>query len=184
MWHNNMYCACGIIICIVQYILLCHMHKWLTTWTIAHVRSSMTNQPYSYCYTVTLIIATYIVCKSLHSPWSLLYVTCSEKRDHLGYLQWMHRSAEPSPLHACMTTVSKKDTAVAAKAAVDRPKADVGRRRAAHRMRLAAAAQLHPPICLKIDSLAYEWLTRLLSRTHAQAASLSVCLCHRPHDMV
>ena len=64
-----------------------------------------------------------------------------------------------------------------------RPKAAVGRQRAAHRLRLAAAAQPRPPICLKIDSLAYEWLTRQVSRTHAQAASLSVCLCHRPHDM-
>ena len=51
--------------------------------------------------------------------------------------------------------------------------------------RPSAAAQPRPPICLKIDSLAYEWLTRLLSRTHAQAASLSVCLCmHRPHYML
>ena len=79
--------------------------------------------------------------------------------------------------------MAEKDTAAAAKAAVGRPKAAVGRQRAAHRLRLAAAAQPRPPICLKIDSLAYEWLTRLLSRTHAQAASLSVCLCHRPHDM-
>ena len=59
----------------------------------------------------------------------------------------------------------------------------VGRQRAAHQLQLAAVAQPHPPICLKIDSLAYEWLTRLLSRTHVQAASLSVCLCDRPHDM-
>ena len=77
----------------------------------------------------------------------------------------------------------EKDTAAAAKAAVGRPKAAVGRERAAYRLRLAAAAQPRPPICLKIDSLAYDWLTRLLSRTHAQGVSLSVCLCHRPHDM-
>ena len=70
-----------------------------------------------------------------------------------------------------------------AKAAVGRPKAAVGRQRAAYRLRLAAAAQPHPPICLKIDSLAYNWLIRLLSRTHAQVVSLSVCLCHHPHDM-
>ena len=69
-------------------------------------------------------------------------------------------------------TVAEKDTAAAAKAAV-------GRQRAAHRLRLAAAAQPRPPKRLKIDSLAYNWLTRLLSRTHAQAVSLS---CHRPHD--
>ncbi|MCG8626327.1 MAG: hypothetical protein MJE68_30555, partial [Proteobacteria bacterium] len=61
-----------------------------------------------------------------------------------------------------------------------RPKAAVGRQRAAHRLRLAAAAEPRPPICLKIDSLAYNWLIRLLSRTHAQAVSLSV---YRPHDM-
>ena len=61
-----------------------------------------------------------------------------------------------------------------------RPKPLWGRQRAAHRLRLVAAAGPRPPICLKIDSLAYEWLTRLLFRTHAQAVSLS---CHRPHDM-
>ena len=55
--------------------------------------------------------------------------------------------------------------------------------------RPSAAARPRPPICLKIDSLAYNWLIRLLSHTHAQAVSLSivyglsVCLCHRPHDM-
>ena len=81
------------------------------------------------------------------------------------------------------STVAEKDTAAAAKAAVGRPRAAVGRQRAAHRLWLAAAAQPRPPICLKIDSLAYDWLTRLLSHTHAQAVSLSVCLCHRPHDM-
>ena len=53
-------------------------------------------------------------------------------------------------------TVAEKDTAAAAKAAVGRPKAAVGRQRAAHRLRLAAAAQPRPPICLKIDSLAYD----------------------------
>ena len=67
-----------------------------------------------------------------------------------------------------LITVAEKDTAVAAKAAVGRPKAAVGRQRAAHRLRLAAAAQPCPPICLKIDSLAYNWLTRL-SCTHAKA---------------
>ena len=77
------------------------------------------------------------------------------------------------------STVAEKDTAAAAKAAVGHPKAAVGRQRAAHRLRLAAVAQPRPPICLKIDSPAYKWLTRLVSRTHAQAASLSVCLCHR-----
>ena len=76
--------------------------------------------------------------------------------------------------------MAEKDTAAAAQAAVGRPKAAVGRQRAAHRLRLAAAAQPRPPICLKIDSL---WLIRLLSRTHAQVVSLLVCLCHRPHDM-
>ena len=85
--------------------------------------------------------------------------------------------------YSLIFTVAEKDTAVAAKAAVGRPKAAIGRQRAAHRLRLAAAAQPRPPICLKIDSLAYDWLTRLLSRTHAQGVSLSVCLCHRPHDM-
>ena len=50
--------------------------------------------------------------------------------------------------------VAEKDTAAAAKAAIGRPKAAVGRQRAAHRLRLAGAAE----ICLKI---AYEWLTRL-----------------------
>ena len=74
-------------------------------------------------------------------------------------------------------TVAEKDTAAAAKAAVGRPKAAVGRQRAAHRLRLAAAARPRPPICLKIDSLAYNGLIRLLSRTHAQAVSLSVSLC-------
>ena len=71
-------------------------------------------------------------------------------------------------------TVAEKDTAAAAKAAVGRPKAAVGRQRAAHRLRLAAAARPRPPICLKIDSLAYNGLIRLLSRTHAQAVSLSI----------
>ena len=74
------------------------------------------------------------------------------------------------------STVAEKDTAAAAKAAN-------GRQRAAHRLRLAAAAQPRPQICLKIDSLAYNWLIRLLSSTHAQAVNLSVCLCHRPNDM-
>ena len=78
--------------------------------------------------------------------------------------------------------MAEKDTAAAAKAAVGRLKAAVGRQRAAHQLRLAAAAQPRPPICLKIDSLAYEWLTSLLSSTHAQVVS-SVCLRHRPHDM-
>ena len=81
-----------------------------------------------------------------------------------------------------LITVAEKDTVAAAKAAVGRPKAAVGRQRAAHRLRLAAAAQPRPPKRLKIDSLAYNWLIRLLSRTHAQAVSLSDCLCHRPHD--
>ena len=81
------------------------------------------------------------------------------------------------------TTVAEKDTAAAAKAAVGRPKAAVGRQRAAHRLRLAAAARPRPPICLKIDSLAYNGLIRLLSRTHAQAVSLSVSLCHCPHEL-
>ena len=89
----------------------------------------------------------------------------------------------PSSVTTTTSTVAEKDTAAAAKAAVGRPKAAVGRQRAAHRLRLAAAAQPRPLICLKVDSLAYNWLIRLLSRTHAQAVSLSVCLCHRPHDM-
>ena len=55
-------------------------------------------------------------------------------------------------------TVAEKDTDAAAKAAVGRAKAAVGRQRAAHRLRLAAAAEPHPPICLKINSLAYDWL--------------------------
>ena len=59
--------------------------------------------------------------------------------------------------------MAEKDTAAAAKAAVGRQKAAVGRQRAARRLRLAAAAQPRPPICLKINSLAYDWLTRLLS---------------------
>ena len=67
--------------------------------------------------------------------------------------------------------MAEKDTAAAAKAAVGRPKAAVGRQRAAHRLRLAAAAQPRPPKRLKIDSLAYNWLIRLLSRTHAQAVN-------------
>ena len=71
-------------------------------------------------------------------------------------------------------TVAEKDTAAAAKATVGRLKAAVGRQRAAHRLWLAAAAQPRPPICLKIDSLAYDWLTGSLSRTHAQGVSLSV----------
>ena len=79
--------------------------------------------------------------------------------------------------------MAEKDTAAAAQAAVGRPKAAVGRQRAAHRLRLAAAAQPRPPICLKNYSLAYDWLTRPLSRAHAQGISLSVCLYHRPHDM-
>ena len=57
------------------------------------------------------------------------------------------------------STVAEKDTAAAAKAAVGRPKAAIGRQRAANRLWLAAAAQPRPPICLKIDSLAYDWLT-------------------------
>ena len=80
-------------------------------------------------------------------------------------------------------TVAEKDTAAAAKAAVSRPKAAVGRQKAARRLRLAAAAEPRPPICLKINSLAHDWLTRLLSRTHAQGINYSVCLCHGPHDM-
>ena len=63
------------------------------------------------------------------------------------------------PFDRLIFTVAEKDTAAAAKAAVGRPKAAVGRQRAAHRLRLAAAAQPRPPICLKIDSLAYDWLT-------------------------
>ena len=42
---------------------------------------------------------------------------------------------------------------------------------------LAVAAQPHPPICLKIDSLAYDWLTII-----PHACSRGLCLCHRPHD--
>ena len=60
--------------------------------------------------------------------------------------------------HGRTTTVAEKDTAAAAKAAVGRLKAAVGRQRAAHRLRLATAARSRPPISLKIDSLAYEWL--------------------------
>ena len=78
--------------------------------------------------------------------------------------------------------MAEKDTAAAAKAAMGRPKAAVGRQRATHRLRLAAAAQPRAPICLKIDSLAYNRLKRLLSRTHAQSVSLSVCICHRPRN--
>ena len=97
----------------------------------------------------------------------------------------LHEDIDTHDMHRnnMISTVAEKDTAAAAKAAVGRPKAAVGRQRAAHRLRLAAAAQPRPPICLKIDSLAYNWLIRLLSRTHAQVVSLSVCLCNRPHDM-
>ena len=70
-------------------------------------------------------------------------------------------------------TVAEKDTGAAANAAVGRPKAAIGRQRAAHRLRLAAAAQPRQPICLKIDSLPYNRLT--LYRAQAQAVSLSVC---------
>ena len=73
-----------------------------------------------------------------------------------------------------VSTVAEKDTAAAAQAAVGRPKAANGRQRAAHRLRLAAAAQPRPPICLKIDSLAYNWLIRLLSSTHAQAVNVFI----------
>ena len=79
--------------------------------------------------------------------------------------------------------VAKKDTAVAAQAAVGCPKAAVGRQRAAHQLWLAATAQLRLPVCLKNYSLVYDWLTRPLSCMHAQGVSLSVCLCHRSHDM-
>ena len=79
-----------------------------------------------------------------------------------------------------VSTVAEKDTAAAAKAAMGHPKAAVGRQKAARRLRLAAAAQPRPPICLKINSLAHDWL---LSRTHAQGINYSVCLCHGPHDM-
>ena len=58
-------------------------------------------------------------------------------------------------LYYTISTVAEKDTAAAAKAAVGRPKAAVGRQRAAHRLRLTAVAQPRPPICSKIDSLAY-----------------------------
>ena len=78
--------------------------------------------------------------------------------------------------NACIPTVAEKDTAAAAQATVGHPKAAFGCQR-------AAAAQPRPPICLKNYSLAYDWLTRPLSRAHAQGISLSVCLCHRPHDM-
>ena len=53
-----------------------------------------------------------------------------------------------------------------------RPSAAAGRR--------GSAA---PAKNFKIDSLAYNGLIRLLSRTHAQAVSLSVSLCHRPHEL-
>ena len=86
-------------------------------------------------------------------------------------------------INAVQFTVAEKDTAAAAKAAVSRPKAAVGRQKAARRLRLAAAAEPRPPICLKINFLAHGWLTRLLSRTHAQGIIYSVCLCHGPHDM-
>ena len=75
------------------------------------------------------------------------------------------------------TTVAEKDTAAAAKAAVGRPKAAKGPPiSCGWPPRLSRARQ----ICLKIDSLPYNWLTIQLSRTHAQAVSLSVC---RPHDV-
>ena len=61
--------------------------------------------------------------------------------------------------------VAEKDTATAAQATVGRQKAAVGSQRAAHWLQLAAAAQPCPPICLKKYSLAYDWLTRPLSRT-------------------
>ena len=88
-------------------------------------------------------------------------------------------------VHTVDCTVAEKDTAAAAKAAVGRPKAAVGRQKAARRLRLAAAAEPRPPICLKFNSLAHDRLTRLLSRTHAQGINYmySVCLCHGPHDM-
>ena len=75
-------------------------------------------------------------------------------------------------------TVAEKDTAAAAKAAVGQPKATVGRQRATHQLRLAAAAHPRPPICLKIDSLAYDWLTII---PHACTRGQFVGL-HRPHD--
>ena len=67
-------------------------------------------------------------------------------------------------------TVAEKDTAAAAQAALGPP---IG---------CGWPPRLQPrlPIRLKIDSLAYECLTSLLSSTHAQAVSLSR---HRPHDM-
>ena len=65
-----------------------------------------------------------------------------------------------TPRYNCIVAaLAEKDTAAAAKPRWGRSKAAVGRQRAAHRLRLAAAAQPRPLICLKIDSLAYEWLT-------------------------
>ena len=58
-------------------------------------------------------------------------------------------------------TVAERDTAAAAQAAVGRPSAAAGRRGS------AAPAK----ICLKMDSLAYDWLTRLLSPTQACASN-------------
>ena len=63
-----------------------------------------------------------------------------------------------STVATCVTipTVTEKDTAAAAQAAVGCPKAAIGRQRAGHRLRLATTAQLRPPICLKNYSLAYD----------------------------
>ena len=57
----------------------------------------------------------------------------------LWYNHWLAMS-----LGVFNCTVAEKDTAAAAKATVGHPKATFGCQRAAHRLRLAATAQLRP----------------------------------------
>ena len=86
----------------------------------------------------------------------LIFLSC----DYIDFVLFMstvlHRFCWNFNFNCNFSTVAEKDTAAAAKAAVGRLKAALGRQRAAHRLRLAAAAQLRPPICLKIVSLAYD----------------------------
>ena len=82
----------------------------------------------------------------------LIFLSC----DYIDFVLFvstvLHRFCWNFNFNCNFSTVVEKDAA----AAVGRPKAALGRQRAAHQLRLAAAAQPRPPICLKIVSLAYD----------------------------
>ena len=101
----------------------------------------MKNSPRVVHLTFQLSIILYAIQQALKAIHDIVAQAISMQQCNLHFVVCVHSTNQEY-------TVAK-DTAVAAHATVGRPKAAVGHQRAAHRLRLGAAAQPCPPICLK-----------------------------------